>query len=128
MRPHSRHPRAASPRPGFTLVEMLLAIVVFAVGVLGLAGTSTIIMRQMNAAQQQSQAATQAQARIDSLAGISCAMLADGGAMHRGIRHRWTIERTPNAAPFSSARIADTVTWVTRGEAKRQVYTTRIAC
>ncbi|HVE77923.1 MAG TPA: prepilin-type N-terminal cleavage/methylation domain-containing protein [Gemmatimonadaceae bacterium] len=119
---------AALSRPGFTLVEMLLAIIVFAVGVLGLAGTSTVIMRQMNAAQQQSQAAVQAQARLDSLAGVSCVMLAAGGAMHRGVRHRWTVLRTPAVAPFSTARIADTVTWVTRGATKRQVYTTRIAC
>ena len=44
-------------RRGLTLVEVMIAILVFAIGALGLAATSAAILRQMASSAQRSRAA-----------------------------------------------------------------------
>lgn len=46
-----------SRRRGLTLVEVMIAILVFAIGALGLAATSAAILRQMASSAQRSRAA-----------------------------------------------------------------------
>lgn len=129
MRTHHASPAArGASRRGFTLVELLLAIIVFSIGVLGLAGTAAIVSRQMNSAQYQALAATRAVARLDSLASVSCTMLTDGTSTNRGVSEAWRVTRFPNAAPFITADVTNTVTWTFRGRTRSQVYTTRVAC
>ena len=44
-------------RRGLTLIEVMIAILVFAIGALGLAATSAAILRQMTASAKRSRAA-----------------------------------------------------------------------
>ena len=44
-------------RRGLTLIELMIAILVFAIGALGLAATSAAILRQMASSAQRSRAA-----------------------------------------------------------------------
>ena len=46
-----------SLRRGLTLIEVMIAILVFAIGALGLAATSAAILRQMASSARRSQAA-----------------------------------------------------------------------
>ena len=71
-------------RRGFTLVELMVAIIILAVGILGLAGTSAVITRQIGSASRQTVAATLAQSRFDSLSSINCAGLAPSGGATSG--------------------------------------------
>lgn len=85
-------------RRGFTLVELMVAIIILAIGILGLAGTSAVITRQIGSASRQTIAASIAQSRFDSLSSINCAGLAPAGGTTsgvftspRGVTERWRV-------------------------------------
>jgi type IV pilus modification protein PilV len=54
-------------RRGFTIVEILVAVIVLSIGVLALAGTLGTITRMMSNGQQKTRAATVAASILDSL-------------------------------------------------------------
>ena len=89
-------PRARDRR-GFTLVELIVAIMILVVGLLALAGTSALITRQMGTGARTTVAATVAQARLDFFASMDCTQLAIGGATTtgtssgRGVTERWVV-------------------------------------
>lgn len=93
QRASSRSPRLRN-RAGVSLVEILVAALVLSVGLLGVVGTSRNIADQMGGGIRQTVASNIAQARIDSLASISCSGLASvstGTATSRGITESWTV-------------------------------------
>ena len=87
---------AAPARAGFTLVELIVAILILTVGILGLAGTSAVITRQMGGGSRTTVASTIAQSRFDSLASVTCTTLASGGTTSgttsaRGVTEAWNV-------------------------------------
>jgi prepilin-type N-terminal cleavage/methylation domain-containing protein len=121
----TRANRRLQARAGFTIVEMVVAIMVFTVGVMGLAGTAAYVARQMNGGMQQTLAATIAQSRIDSIAGTGCRAVASGTATKQGISERWTIDRPAN---FNVLRVTEQVTWTSAGRTRSQLYTASFPC
>jgi type IV pilus assembly protein PilV len=101
MRPYSRstHPPRLSGRRGFTIVELLVAIMVFSVGVLALAGTSASIVAMSGSASRRVQAASLASSRFEVLRSISCTKVANGSAISRGISYSWAVKKVPTSAP-----------------------------
>lgn len=111
-------------RRGFTVVELVIAIIILAIGVVGLMATSLVVLRQMRTGQRQAVAATLAQSTFDSLASRPCAALVSGsanGAM--GIREWWTVSGN-GAARIASDSI---VIPVHRGE-RAYVFSSTILC
>ena len=98
-RPARRRTRRSAPpaRAGFTLVELVVAILMLAVGLLSLAGLALTTARLTRGGGTQTVAATLAQARFDSLASVPCRPIADAGKVSgapkkfRGIRERWVV-------------------------------------
>ncbi len=90
-------PRQADGRAAFTLPEVLLAIMIFAIGILGLASTATFIAAQTGDARRLLDAAEAAGARLDSLRAIPCATLAPGLAPFPGGTIAWTVSTTPRS-------------------------------
>lgn len=78
-----------------TLFEVLIAVIMLAVAVGGLLGSSASVARQMGGGNSQTVAASLAQARLDSLTSLSCAQLAAGAAsgstQQRGVTESWTV-------------------------------------
>jgi len=93
MKPARRHrrPIRRAPRRGFTLVEVIVAIVVLSIGVLGLAGTASYVMTQMTGAREQTLAANRATAVMDSLSASPCSSLVGGTTTRRGVTVTWTV-------------------------------------
>lgn len=88
---------------GFTTVECLVALIVFAVGVLGTAGAMALAWRAETAGERAALAARLGGSLLDSLRGV---VVADGGRCDglsgggsdgpRGIRATWSV--VPSAA------------------------------
>jgi len=117
-------PRVAAPRAGFTIVELLVAMMVFGIGVLGLAATTATVVRLMGSASRQSMAATVAQSRIEKLRGVPCAALTSGSETVRGITSAWTVTTVTRGV-----NITETVTFpTTPGNTRTRVYMTTVAC
>ena len=79
------------PRRGFTLIEMIIAIIVMSIGIMGLAGTATYVATQMGGGNAQTIAAAMATKVSDSLSARRCASLVDGSQTRRGVTVSWTI-------------------------------------
>ena len=92
------------PRGGFTLVEVLMALTLLAVGLLALAGLGATALRTVHGGSTQTVAAAVAQSRFDSLASVPCDSIAaaagsavvSGTASTRGIVERWSAQRVAN--------------------------------
>jgi type IV pilus assembly protein PilV len=110
-------------RRGFTLVELIAAIIILVVGVLGLASTAAVVMRQINGSQMQTRAAIMAQSRLERMRSVNCAALAGGTASANGITERWVFGLTNRAA-----WMIVTVTWVERGANRSVTFTSQRPC
>jgi prepilin-type N-terminal cleavage/methylation domain-containing protein len=111
-------------RRGFTLVEVMIAIIVIAIGVMGLAGTASFVATQMGGGRAQTLAAGMATAVADSLSARRCSALVDGTQTRRGVTVSWRI------ADSSRTRwVSETVQYTPRrGPVKTANYTMVIQC
>ncbi|HYV97429.1 MAG TPA: prepilin-type N-terminal cleavage/methylation domain-containing protein [Gemmatimonadaceae bacterium] len=87
-----RRSRRLTARQGFTIVEVLLAISILLVGVLGFVGTSASVARMLNRGTRSNRAAFYAQERAEILSATPCQLLANGTATRGGqYSLSWTI-------------------------------------
>jgi prepilin-type N-terminal cleavage/methylation domain-containing protein len=117
--------RGSRARAGFTIVEMIVAIMVLSIGVLGLASTAAVVQRQMASGERQSVAATIAQSRFDELTSRNCDAVSgtSGAASHRNgqILERWNVIDGDKVK-----QITDTIRIT--GRVNPLVYTTYVPC
>lgn len=84
-----------SPHPsteggaGFTIVEVIVALMVTSVGALGLAATSALVQRLSADAARQTRAATVAQSRFERFRSLECAQIGSGTRSTDGLTERW---------------------------------------
>jgi prepilin-type N-terminal cleavage/methylation domain-containing protein len=81
-------------RPAFTLAEVLVAILVFAVGILGLASSGTFIAIQAGEARSLTEATVLAGGALDSLRTVPCSSVTSGQVTYRTTTVRWTVAPT----------------------------------
>lgn len=81
--------RRARSRRGFTLVELMVAIIIMTVGVLGLASTSAVVARMVGGGGQQTIAANVASSRFERLHSVQCSAITSGSATTRGMTEHW---------------------------------------
>ncbi|HEX5829941.1 MAG TPA: prepilin-type N-terminal cleavage/methylation domain-containing protein, partial [Gemmatimonadaceae bacterium] len=93
-----RHPRLRA-RPGMTLIELVVAVLILSVGLLALAGVAGAVARQIGTGGLHTRAAFVAQARLDSLISVPCTGLAAtsvlvGTSSHYmdGVQEKWVVE------------------------------------
>ena len=120
--------RRSSPprRRGMTLIELMFAMVILGVGLLGMAGSSLTITKQFGNATRQATAALVVQSRVDSISSIACATLAPSGpqtgtTVTRGITENWRITDGNDIKT-----LLDSVTF--RGRSRALVYTSIVPC
>lgn len=77
-------------RRAFTLPEVLVAILVLAVGILGLTASGAYIATQAGDARAMTEGAVLAGRALDSLRALPCGSLASGSLTSRGSIMRWT--------------------------------------
>jgi type IV pilus assembly protein PilV len=116
-------PRRA--RPGFTLVELIVAMLMLTIGLLGLAGVGAVVLKQMKGGTYQTIAASIAQSRFEQFEGDPCTSITNGSATVRGMTETWTT----SAVGLRAKTIRDTVSFVgTNGLTKKVGIQTVVAC
>jgi Tfp pilus assembly protein PilV len=77
---------------GYTLVEVVVAILVFTVGALALAASSAVVVKNMEANALRERASRIAASRIELLES-ECANAASGVEVIEGVQSQWAIAR-----------------------------------
>ena len=98
---------SAGSRQGTSIVEVLVALVLLAIGLLGVAGSGAIAMRASSAATRERRAAQRAGDRLAALREQGCAsarsgVLADSAA---ALVDRWTVGAVANGAALVDAEV-----------------------
>ena len=83
--------KSAHKEQGFTLVEILIAITIFAIGILGIASMQAWGLRGNASAVRHTQAATFAADRIEKLMMVDYADLANGSETQGDYTISWTV-------------------------------------
>lgn len=122
-RPARAMPRSSS-RKGFTLVELIVAMLMLTIGLLGLAGVGAVVLKQMRGGTYQTIAASIAQSRFEQFEGDPCGSIASGTATVRGMTETWTA----SAVGLRAKTIRDTVTFVGTSGTKKVGIHTVVAC
>ena len=115
-------------RAGVTLIELMVALFVLGVALLGLAGVSGKVTQQLSGGGRQTLAATMVQSRLDSLSSIApCTsilgtdLIKKGTTTMRGVRESWVIEDGNNVI-----HVTDTVTFA--GRTQPLIYQSILVC
>jgi prepilin-type N-terminal cleavage/methylation domain-containing protein len=104
---------------GFSLVEVIAAMVILTVGVLGLAASAAAVGRLTTEGARMSGAANAASSKFEELRAQACASMAAGADEHPGgYARRWTVSTSGNTATitlvvsYSNGRKTRTTTYV----------------
>ena len=84
------YPHAMRPRSAFSLVELLTALVLLAVGLAAFARAAGAVARLENDARLRRALADATQSRLDSLAAQPCGPARGGQEFHAGVDERWS--------------------------------------
>jgi prepilin-type N-terminal cleavage/methylation domain-containing protein len=119
--PKRRH--VENPR-GFTLVELLVAVVLIQIGLLALVATSGILVRQLTTVRARTTAISTASNRLQLLGALRC--LATTGSYNgpAELVERWSVELQPGG--FRELR--DSVAFTALGRMHSIVLRTRLPC
>jgi prepilin-type N-terminal cleavage/methylation domain-containing protein len=124
IRARVRTGRRLKNRRGFSMPELMAAVMILAVGVLGLASTAAVMTRQVNGGAKQSTAAQVAESRLEMMRATPCGALSAGSASTRGVDEAWTV--APGANNTVRARV--TVIYTANRVPQTRTYVSGIAC
>lgn len=115
LRMVSRRRAALRSRGGFTIIELVVAMIIMTVGVLALATGSAGVAKQMRAGNQAALAAVIGNARLETIRGQGCTYLSNGSATTRGMTERWSITWISSRA----RAVTESVTYIPRAQRSR---------
>ena len=119
--------RTDDPRSGFTLVELMVAMFVLTIGLLGLLGAAANTIRVVGEGDRTVAAAYYAASRIDQLTALGCDNVADGTETVDGIYNlSWIVagDTTSSVRPVMLTAQYPGV----RGQVRADTFETSIAC
>jgi len=110
-------------RHGFSLVEVMIAVVILTVGVLALAGTSAGVVKLISQGGRLGGSSLVAEGRFELLRATPCASLASGSTVEGPFTVRWTVTTS------GYLRTVDlTVAYATSGRTRTDTFATTISC
>lgn len=111
-------------RRGFTLTELLVALLLLDIGILALVASGAAVVRELTAGVARTVAVDAARDRLEQLASLACPVDTIGtGAVSPAVREWWS------AATHDGVReLADSAEWVERGTRGAVVLRTRVPC
>lgn len=111
-------------RAGFTLLEVLIALVLIAVGLLALVGSTAVLVRQTAEIRARSAAVRAAANRLQRLGIATCAPASGSQTGAYAIRERWTVDVRPDGV----RELRDSVTYTTPAGERSVVLRTKLPC
>jgi prepilin-type N-terminal cleavage/methylation domain-containing protein len=108
---------------GYTLIEVVIAILVFGVGVLGLAASSGVVVRARAANSARERAELIATSRIELLRS-QCGNAGSGEEHSHGISSQWVV--SPNGS--SALNVVESVTYAASDGSRIDIYRAIIWC
>jgi len=111
-------------RAGFTLVEVLLAVVLIDVGLLALVASSAVLVRETNALRLRNAALRAATNRLQRLGAAGCQPVSGSATTADGIREDWIV--TVTAAGLIDIR--DSVSFAVGTTTRGAVLRTKLPC
>ena len=117
---------ARDRRRALTVVEVLVALVIVSVGLLGMAGTSALSLRSATSAAVERRAVDRLAHRLAALSAAGCTRAAGGerGDAGDGVTERWTI----GAAAQGVAMVEATAQWRDGGRPRELVLRSALLC
>jgi type IV pilus assembly protein PilV len=108
---------------GFTLIEILAAVVIFTVGLLGVAGLTMVIIRGNTFSSMLTTATVLAQDKLEELRETTYAAIASGSdtAVENNVNYTRVWNITDDAPATGMKTIEVTVSWQIRGARQHQV-------
>ncbi|HEY4215569.1 MAG TPA: prepilin-type N-terminal cleavage/methylation domain-containing protein [Gemmatimonadaceae bacterium] len=116
-----------SRRAGFTLVEVLIAVMLIDVGLLALVAGSAVLVRRAAEVRTRSSALRAANNRIQTLSVATCGAAsgaASGAAATGNVREAWTVTLQPNHV----RELRDSVAFTIAGDNRSVTLVTRLPC
>ncbi len=110
---------------GFTLVEVLVAMLILTIGIIALIGSSALVTRMITQGQIFSEASALAAQRIETLRSGGCAGMGSGTAVDGPYALSWTVVPI---ADGKVQRVELTVTMPTRRGTTDRVFATAVLC
>lgn len=91
MSTSTERPRGSQSQGGFTIVEIVVAVIILAVGVLGMAGTTAFVVRQVTLAQITTRRAAAVQDVVERLRAVEYQNMASGQDSVGPFYVRWVV-------------------------------------
>jgi len=110
-------------RRGFTLVELLVALMVFSVGALAMVATSANVITLITASKNRALAAAVADARFERMRSQNCAAHTTDSTVTRGIKESWQTVKLARADDVTVH-----VTFVANRRSQSRIYRSFITC
>lgn len=121
-------PRCECPRrrrtAGFTLIEVLIAVLLLDVGLLALASACAVLIRQTTLARSRATALQLATNRLETLSATACAASDGSASAAWGFRETWSVQ----LIPIGAREIRDSVSFTVQGRTGSVVLRTRLPC
>jgi prepilin-type N-terminal cleavage/methylation domain-containing protein len=81
------------PRSGFTMVEVIFAVMILAVGLLGMAGTTALVVQQVTAADLSTERSAALQTAIEQIKATPFDQLTDGSDSVGVFEVSWSVSK-----------------------------------
>lgn len=97
------------PKPGYSLIEVLVAMALFAIAVLGLSAGVALVVRSSLLSDNLTRATILAQDKLEELAARYTSLAGGSDTPQPGFTRDWSV--TPNDPEAGVARVEVTVSW-----------------
>ena len=111
-------------RAGFTLAELLVAVLLIDVALLALVAGSAIVVRRYNETRVQTSASRAAANRLQLLSAVGCGAASGAAIVDRGITEYWNATARGN----HTIELRDSAVFASRGAERQVVLHTRVPC
>lgn len=108
---------------GFSLIELMIAVMILTVGVLGVAGSARVVTQMTGSGARYGASAAVASSRFEQLRAADCSTVASGSATTGRFAEKWTVT---TAGMLRTVTL--TITYNNGTKTRTDVFSTMISC